>query len=84
MFRFTRKSSSGSYNNTNQLFELASIPRALVNSLNTVYPHTVHETHALQGKSYSIPLLSYMFLIVQIFYLHTPYISFYYRHNMQP
>ena len=39
------------------------------NSLNTVYPHTMHGTHASQGKSHFISLLSKMFLIVRTFFI---------------
>jgi len=35
--------------------------------IDTVYPHIVHGTHASQGKSYFISLLSKMFLIVRNF-----------------
>ena len=45
----------------------------LCNLLNTVYLHTVHDTHALQGKSEFIRHLSNLFLLVWIFIhiLHT-------------
>ena len=39
------------------------------NSPNTVYPHTVHGTHASQGKSQFMSLLSKMFLIVRNFFI---------------
>jgi len=45
----------------------------LCNLLNTVYLHTVHDTHALQGKSDFIPLLSNLLFISPNFIhiLHT-------------
>ena len=48
----------------------------LCNLLNTVYLHTVHDTHALQGKSDFIPLLSNLLFISLNFYSHSTYISF--------
>ena len=56
----------------------------LCNLLNTVYLHTVHDTHALQGKSDFIPLLSNLLFISLNFYSHITYISFITGHNMQP
>jgi len=45
---------------------------ALCNLLSTVYLHTVHDTHALQGKSDFIPLLSnLLFILIFIQILHT-------------
>ena len=48
----------------------------LCNLLNTVYLHTVHDTHALQGKSDFIPLLSNLLFISLNFHSHITYISF--------
>ena len=48
----------------------------LCNLLNTVYLHTVHDTHALQGKSDFIPHLSSLLFISLNFYSHITYISF--------
>ena len=63
-------------NDNNPLFELAFIPRDLSNLLDIVYLHTVHDTHALQGKSDFIPLLSNLLFISLNFYSHITYISF--------
>jgi len=48
----------------------------LSNLLDTVYLHTVHDTHALQGKSDFIPLLSNLLFISLKFYSLITYISF--------
>ena len=48
----------------------------LSNLLDTVYLHTVHDTHVLQGKSDFIPLLSNLLFISLNFYSHITYISF--------
>jgi len=40
------------------------------NSLNTVYPHTVHGTHDSQGKSHFISFLSKIVSIVRNFYIY--------------
>jgi len=44
--------------------------------LNTVYLYTVHDTHALQGKSDFIPHLSNLLFISLNLYSHVTYISF--------
>ena len=56
----------------------------LCNLLNTVYLYTVHDTHALQGKSDFIPHLSNL-LFISLNFLFTYYIHIlHYSHNMQP
>ena len=63
-------------NDNNPLFGWRPYHVTLCNLLNTVYLHTAHDTHALQGKSDFILHLSNLLFISLNFYSHITYIPF--------